>query len=120
MSYGYMIAATTRRPELTKIRGMTFTELDSKSGLYFYIRLSEGDFLTLRHGDTSDVTEEGLRFFGNTAPPYYLMDFLMEKKQGDLYMAQRMLDAIGKKSITRIHISVGSKLRINRVYEVCT
>lgn len=117
MSYGYLVATPGPAAFLEKNRRHRFSRY-SHAGIDCYLRLEEGDSLTLRRGSTSVLTAEGAALFGAVGPTFWFMDFLMGRREGDADVLKRMQAAIDGGNVRFIELAPGTALRINRVYKV--
>lgn len=117
MSYGYLVATPGPAAFLEKSRRYRFSRY-SHAGLDCYLRLEEGDSLTLRRGGTSVLTVEGAALFGAVGPAFWFMDFLLGHREGDADVLKRMQAAIDGGRASPLKLAPGTVLEINRAYKV--
>jgi len=79
----HLVASKSPIPELQKHRRFKFSLIESSGDFYAYSRLEESNELTIRQHEKSFFTSAGREFFASIPKPFFLVDFLLTKKQSE-------------------------------------
>ncbi len=118
MSYGYLVVSTSPISELQKHRRFKFSLIESCDDFFAYSRLEESDELTIRQGEKSLLTSAGKDFFSSMPKPFFLMDYLLTKKQSEMEVIDIAKSNLKTFSFRRMRITAGEELYLNCLYEV--
>lgn len=118
MSYGYLIVTSNPTTFLEKDRHHRFFLSEVSNNLYFYSRLEECNSLTIRSQGQSVLSDEGIKYLSNIAPPFYFIDFLLAHREGEQDIINACKQKIKFKEFEVIHIRKQCSFKINHLYEV--
>lgn len=117
MSYGYMIGSNKPIPELPRSRRFKFTVIDTSKNFFLYSRLEESSELTHRKEGISNLTAAGKQFFSALPMPYFLMDYLLENRQGELDIAAVFLQKMHGGAFKVVSPVTLDTLSLNTLYK---
>ncbi len=118
MSYGYLVMSTSPISELQKHRRFKFSLIESSDIFFAYSRLEESNELTIRQGEKSLLTSAGRDFFSSIPKPFFLMDYLLTKKQSETEVINIAKLSLKSRSFRKIRIAANEALSLNCLYEV--
>lgn len=118
MSYGYLVASTSPIPDLEKHRRFKFSLIESSDDFYAYSRLEESNELTIRQDKKSLFTSAGKEFFSSIPKPFFLVDYLLTRKQSEAEIVKAVQSNLKARSFKKIRIISDKELSLNYLYEV--
>lgn len=117
MSYGYLII-TNKPINKLKERGNTFSLLYEGKGRYAYFRFVENNLYTIRNGDSSVLTEDGMKFLSNLYEEHLgkliFCDVILYKNEGEMDFVSKILN--GKEEATEVFIRSNKNLTLRKCY----
>lgn len=118
MSYGYLVVSVSPISELQKHRIFKFSLIESSDEFFAYSRLEESNKLTIRQGEKSLLTSAGKDFFSSIPKPFFLMNYLLTKKQSEMEVINVVKSNLKIGSFRKIRIAADEELSLNCLYEV--
>lgn len=118
MSYGYMVVSRTPIAEIQKHRRFKFLLIESSDDFFAYSRLEESNELTVRQGANSIFTPTGKEFFSGIPKPFFLVDYLLTKKQSEAEIVNLVKSKLKSGNFEKIRITSEAQLALNCLYEV--
>lgn len=117
MSYGYLII-TNRSISKLKERGNTFSLLYEGQDKYAYFRFIENNLYTIRNGDSSVLTEDGVKFLSNIYEEhrgeFTFCDVILDNNEGEMDFISKVLKE--QTDNTEIFIRNNQKLILRKCY----
>lgn len=117
MSYGYLII-TNRPISKLKERGNSFSLLHESQDKYTYFRFIENNLYTIRNGDSSVLTEDGVKFLSNIYEEhrggFTFCDVILYNNEGEMDFISKILKK--QEDHKEVFIRNNQKLTLRKCY----